>query len=442
MSEPASSSPTVASDTGSTFELVTPAMRRLLPTIVPAIVVGIASALLYVGISRLADWIEDQLWTTIPGQLGISGQSSLWIFVMLTLTGIVIGVLVTILPGHAGPDPATVGLAEPPMAVSILPGLAIVLVISLAGGVSLGPENPIMAIAIGLAVAAGSRVAPGVPAAGWSGLAFSGMLGSMFGTPVAAALVIGEVSSAPGPLWDRLFAPIIAAAAGAITVLLVAGDSFVLQLAPYPQAQPVDLITGAVIAVVAAVLGMAAVYAFPRFHALFQRLGPPLATIIVGGVLMGLLGAIGGPLTLFKGLSQMKELADTATSYSAGALFAFAAIKLVAMLVAGTSGFRGGRIFPAIFVAVAFGLAVNAAIPDVPQAIAVGASLVGLLAAVTRSGWLALFMAALMVGDPAIFPVLTIILLPAWLIVTGRPEMIVKRPEPAAADPGAHGANA
>ena len=62
------------------------------------------------------------------------------------------------------------------------------------------------------------------------------------------------------------------------------------------------------------------------------------------------------------------------------------------------------------------------------------ASLVGILVAVTRSGWLAIFMGALLVNDPTITPILAIVVLPAWLVVTGRPEMVIKpRPAPEAA---------
>ena len=59
----------------------------------------------------------------------------------------------------------------------------------------------------------------------------------------------------------------------------------------------------------------------------------------------------------------------------------------------------------------------------------------------TRSGWLAIFMGGLMVGDPSLLPLLAVVVLPAWLVVTGRPEMVVEVPEPVAAAPSA-GANA
>ncbi len=53
----------------------------------------------------------------------------------------------------------------------------------------------------------------------WTILASAGTIGALFGTPVAAALIFSQTlnSSNEVPLWDRLFAPLMAAAAGALT---------------------------------------------------------------------------------------------------------------------------------------------------------------------------------------------------------------------------------
>jgi hypothetical protein len=47
----------------------------------------------------------------------------------------------------------------------------------------------------------------------------------------------------------------------------------------------------------------------------------------------------------------------------------------------------------------------------------------GALPAVTRQGRLSLFTAALLVSDSAVLPLLAFASLPAWLLVTGRPQM-------------------
>jgi H+/Cl- antiporter ClcA len=248
----------------------------------------------------------------------------------------------------------------------------------------------------------------------------------MFGTPIGAALLLSESMNESGQgLWNRLFGPLVAAGAGALTMDLLGGESFVLTIVPYVQPQLVDLVTGSLIAAGSALAGMAAVYAFKASYPLLQRLRSPMVILIVGGFLLGLLGVIGGPISLFKGLDQMKELTATVGDYTPAGLALLAGLKLLAVVIAGTSGFRGGRIFPSVFAGVAIGLFVNALLPQIPEAIAVSASLVGILVAVTRSGWLAIFMGALLINDPTITPILAIVVLPAWLVVTGRPEIII-----------------
>jgi H+/Cl- antiporter ClcA len=119
-----------------------------------------------------------------------------------------------------------------------LPGLIIALIIGLAGGVSLGPEHPIMAVNIGLAVFLGSRILPRVGALDWTILASAGTIGALFGTPVAAALIFSQTLSSNNdvPLWDKLFAPLMAAAAGALTTSLFFHPHFSLSPPLRPDA--------------------------------------------------------------------------------------------------------------------------------------------------------------------------------------------------------------
>ena len=137
---------------------------------------------------------------------------------MLTVTGLLIGLVVRYMPGHAGPDPATLELVAEPLKPFVLPGLAVALVLMLAGGVSLGPENPIIGINVGIIVWVGLKLFPQVNAPIWLAIAVAGTIGAMFGTPVAAALLLSELDAGDRriPLWDRLFAPLVAATAGAL----------------------------------------------------------------------------------------------------------------------------------------------------------------------------------------------------------------------------------
>ncbi|MER5864115.1 ion channel protein [Kitasatospora sp. NPDC002040] len=408
----------------------TPA-SRLIPLIAPAILTGIGASLALIAISSVAGRLENLLWEIIPSGLGIDGFNPWWILLILTVTGVAVGLTVWKAPGHAGPDPATTGLVDPPVSPFLLPGLIVATVLALAGGVSLGPENPITMINIALAYWIGRRFMPSTGPVLWVALAAAGTIGALFGTPIAAALILSEMPG-PGALWDRLFAPLISAVTGSLTTLLLVGNDFVIKVPGYPGTRFVDLLWALLVGAAGALLGLAAVYAFPLVHRTFRQIPHPVLMLTVGGLVLGALGAIGGELTLFKGLDQVKELALDYTHYGFWELAGMAVLKMVALLIAAGSGFRGGRIFPAVFAGVALGFAVNALIPSVPPALAVVCAILGILLAITRQGWLSLFTAAVIVPDLALLPLLCVAALPAWLIVTGRPEMLI---EPADAEP-------
>jgi len=149
----------------------------------------------------------------------------------------------------------------------------------------------------------------------------------------------------------------------------------------------------------------------------------PLPPVLLPGLVPGLLGALGGQLTVFKGLDQVGEPAADPEGWSAGQFATTAAVKPAALPVATSCGFRGGRIFPAAFIGAAFGLCAHALVPGVNPTLGVAAGVLGILLAITRQGWLSLFTAAVLVAAPAILALPCAASLPPWLLVTGRPQM-------------------
>lgn len=405
-----------------------PRARTMLLLSIPAILIGIASSLVLIVAMKIAAILQSILWSDLPAHVGIAADSPLWIIAILTLTGIAVGLVVRFSPGHGGPDPATESLIGAPIATNALPGLLAALILGLAGGVSLGPEHPIMVVNIALAVALGSRLFPRVSSLDWTILAASGTIGALFGTPVAAALIFSQTlnNSSDVPLWDRLFAPLLAAAAGALTTGIFFHPNFTLPIPHYPHLRIVDIISGAIVTLIAIAVGMVAVWCLPRLHALIHRLKNPVLMLGIGGFLLGILGVIGGHITLFKGLDEMQQLASSQT-LGAGDFLLIAVVKLAALVLASACGFRGGRIFPAVFVGVSLGLMLHAHVEAVPAAITISCAILGLVLVVTRDGWLSLFMASVVVPDTTLLPLLCIVMLPAWLLLAGKPLMIAKR---------------
>ncbi|WP_312585696.1 ion channel protein [Atlantibacter sp.] len=402
-----------------------PRARTMLTLALPALLIGIASSVILLFLMRLTGILQTFLWQTLPLSIGVSLFAPGWIITVLTFTGIAVGLIIRFFPGHGGPDPASEPLISTPVERRALPGLILAMVLGLAGGVSLGPEHPIMAINIALAVALGGSLLPRVHALDWTILAAAGTIGAMFGTPVAAALIFSQTLKGNDdvPLWDKLFAPLMAAAAGGVTTSLFVHPNFSLPISHYSQLHLTDIFSGAVVAAIAIALGMVAVWCLPRLHTLMRKIKNPILMLGAGGFVLGLLGAIGGPQTLFKGVDEMHQLVfgQTWTVYD---YFLFAIIKLAALVIAAASGFRGGRIFPAVFVGVALGLMLHEHVDAVPAAVTVSCAVLGMVLVVTRDGWLSLFMAAVIVPDTQLLPLLCIVMLPAWLLLAGKPLMM------------------
>ena len=204
-----------------------------------------------------------------------------------------------------------------------------------------------------------ARLLPQVPTQIAVLIAGAATVGALFGTPVAAALLFtGIVAAAKGggSLWDRLFLPVAAAGAGAITMHLLGAPPLAFDLPPYGSPQAIDLLTGSLVA-----CGAVGRSASPRSSrspssgAHCTRCATRSSSRSSAGFLLGILGLIGGPITMFKGLEQIGELLQDPGAYDGTQLAVIAGIKILALLVAAGALFRGGRIFPATFIGVALG---------------------------------------------------------------------------------------
>lgn len=407
--------------------------RVLIALSVPAALIGVVSAVVLFALDELSHFLQDFLWGTLPGWAGADPNSGWWIFGTLSLTGLAVGLIVALVPGHGGRDSATTELIAPPIPMLALPTLALVAVLGLAGGVSLGPENPIIAINTALLAFIVHKIAPRIPVNMIVMLVVAGTIGALFGTPVAAALVFTGIVAglkAGGSLFDRLFLPLVAAGAGAIMMSILGPPFEPLKLPPLGVPDGFDIGGSILIAIVATLVGLVVIYVFPFIHRFFHRMGSPIIFTTLGGMVLGILGVIGGPITLFKGGTQAEQLLSNEASYSLGALLLIAGVKIVALLVASSAGFRGGRIFPAVFIGVDVGLIAHALMPAVPLGLAIASATLGFVLVVARDGWIALFLAVAVVGDASVLSVLCLAVLPAWLLVSRAPEMVIHPHEP------------
>ncbi|MEP9393297.1 ion channel protein [Gordonia sp. VNK1] len=404
---------------------------RLLALTPVALAVGAVCALGLWGISALAEFLQRLIWDDLASTVGATADTWWWTLTILTATGLLVGLVIRYAPGHAGEDPATVELVSRPLPPSAVPGLTVATVLTLAGGVSLGPENPIMAINAALIVAIGVRVLPALGGERWLGLSTAATIGALFGTPVAAALMLSEVNAGDSriPLWNRLYLPLVAAATGSFVMLRFTDLSLSIGLPDDSFDGLRDVLVAIGVAVVAAALGVVAAFVFDPLHRLMHRIANPVLLLTLAGLALGALGALGGEITLFKGLDQAKELPGELGSTTALGFFVMAGIKLLALLIAAAAGFRGGRIFPAVFIGVALGFGIHTIWTSIPLVDAVAAATVGIVVAATRNGWVSLFIALAVVPQWNLVVPVLFATLAAWLVVANAPELRARTDE-------------
>jgi len=394
-----------------------------------AAAVGIPAALVAAVFLAVVHWIETWLWDDLPAMLGYT-QPPWFLLIGLPVAGaLVVLVARKLLPGGGGAQPLRGFEADatPPRNV---PGVVLAALGTLPFGVILGPEMPVVALGSAVGVAAtrlmklDQRETRVIATAG----TFSA-ISALFGGPlVAGMLLVDGGLSAGAMLIPALLPGLVAATVGYLIFTgfgnfggLPQAGLTVPSLPQYHGIYATDL-------GVAVVVGMAAVAAVlvsrviaVRFDDLVPRFSVPVV-LIGGGLSVGLIALICQQLgvspndVLFSGQSALPDLVN------AGSL-GFVAILLIAKIlgygISLGSGYRGGPIFPAIFLGVALAsLAVVTLGVSPTLAIAVGTA--AGMAAQTRLLFSPLLFAALLVCSAGTdtLPAAVFATVTAWLLTT------------------------
>jgi chloride channel protein, CIC family len=65
-----------------------------------------------------------------------------------------------------------------------------------------------------------------------------------------------------------------------------------------------------------------------------------------------------------------------------------------------------------------------------PRGLAIASGTLGVVLAIARDGWISLFIAVAVVGDGSVLSVLCLAILPAWLMVSCAPQMLISPEQP------------
>jgi H+/Cl- antiporter ClcA len=269
-----------------------------------------------------------------------------------------------LLPGNGGHEPIQ-GLATTPTPLRHAPGVAVAAIGTLAFGAVLGPEAPVIALGsvVGVALAkslnAGAKGTALLSSAG----SFSA-ISALFGGPLVAGMLMVEGGVGMGAaLIPALLPGLVAAAVGYVIFVglgdwggLAAQGLAVPDLPAYNGTHVYDLLLAVAVGVLTALL-----IALVKRAALWLlaegpgRLG--MAGLLLGGALaVGVLAMLADLLgadsqdVLFSGQSSVPVVVGENT---AGVVLVLLVAKALGYAISLGCGFRGGPIFPAVFLGVA-----------------------------------------------------------------------------------------
>jgi len=433
--------------------LRSPAYVRLL---VVAAILGVPISAAAYGFLALVSYLQKELFIHLPHGLGYSTAPAWWPLPMLVIGGVLAALAIRYLPGNGGASPAAGFAVHPPPAPVQLPGVILAALASLAFGAVIGPEMPLIALGGGLAVLAtkAARRRP-VPAQGVQVLGGAGSfaaIATLLGSPITGAFLLMEASGLGGPTMDLVLVPgLLAAGVGAL--IFVGLDSLtglgtfslaIPHLPPYSRPDVAQFGWAIVIGLAAALLGPAILWLSLAVHRYAEKrvmIVLPLAGVAVAALTIIYTQATGKPASdvLFSGQNETGTLVQHAASYSVGALVLLLACKTLAYGVSRGS-FRGGPIFPALFIGTAGGVAMSH-LPGLPLVAAVAMGIGAMTVAVLKLPLTSVLLASLLVLSDAakVMPLVIVAVVVAYVADTRIGPRLARHPQATErADTGGH----
>ena len=348
--------------------------RNYLVLLVLAAIVGVPIAAAAFGFLTLVDEMQTWVFTELPGDLGFASEPRWWPIVPLVVAGLVVGAIIRYLPGQGGHSPADgfkAGAAPTPIE---LPGILLAAVASLGLGAVIGPEAPLIALGGGLAALVVRLVKRDAPA---QAIAVVGAAGSfaavaaLLGSPLLGAFLLMEAIGLGGAAATMILLPgLLAAGIGALVFIGIGSNTGVGTLSLAVPNLPAFAHPNGAQFLWALVIGLAAALVGSGIRMLAVRLRPHVerrAVLLtpVAGLAVALLAILYAEVTdhatadvLFSGQTALPALINSHAAYTVGALLMLILCKGLAYGIS-MSSFRGGPVFPAMFIGAAGGIAMS-----------------------------------------------------------------------------------
>ncbi|POH65903.1 Cl- channel voltage-gated family protein [Cryobacterium zongtaii] len=397
--------------------------------------IGVPVSIVAYGFLALVDWLQEYLFTELPGVLGFADVPLWWPFPLLALSGLLVGLCIQRLPGTSGHPPSegfkAGGFPQP----RELPGVVLAALATLALGAVLGPEAPLIALGGGLGALAIRLIKKDSPPSAVAVIASAGSfaaVSTLLGSPLLGAFLLMEASGLAGAMLGVGLLPGLLAS-GIGSLVFVGLDSwtglgtFSLALPDLPSfSTPTAamflwaLVIGVACPLLAWGIRALARIVRPYVHAHRLLVTPVLGLVIAGlAVLFAQVTGEGTGEVLFSGQSALPSLINDGASWPLGAVGLLILCKALAYGLS-LSAFRGGPVFPAMFVGAAVGIAASH-LPGMALVPAVGVGIGAMCVSMLRLPLTSVLLATVLLSSDAyaVMPLVIVAVVVAH-VITGR----------------------
>jgi chloride channel protein, CIC family len=432
--------------------------RAYVRLLVLAALIGVPISAAAYGFLKLVGWLQETLFTDLPDALGFDVPPTWWPLPLLALSGLLVALAIRHLPGTGGHSAADGFKAAGALPPAELPGVLLAALATLSFGVVLGPEAPLILMGSGLGVLAVHLAARDAPAQASTVIAAAGSfaaISSLLGSPIVGAFLLLEAAGLGGPMLGVVLVPGLLAA-GVGTLIFIGLDEITgfgtFSLA-VPGMPPFDRPTlamfgwaiafGLIAPLVGRGIQLLALAVRPRVERRMVLL-MPLLGVLIAGLAIGFAEATGHGASnvLFSGQEDLGPLLGGAAGWTVGALLLLVLCKALAYALA-LSSFRGGPVFPAMFIGAAGGMAA-AGLPGLELVPAVAMGIGAMCTVMLTLPLTSTLLATLLLGADglAVMPLVIVAVVVAYVTTAhltpapaAAPAAPAKRPAPATAEP-------
>lgn len=289
------------------------------------------------------------------------------------------------------------------------PSMILSSLLCVASGGSLGPEAPLVQVTGSTGTWLGKALR--LKGEELRSLSIAGMASgftALFGAPLGGSLFALEILHHKHAVeyYKAIIPAFVASCFSYIIFALIIhlGLGPIWDLPSYEMQDKFDFLYAVLFGIAATFFGWIFIFCTRYLKIFFQKLTLPIYyKTFIGGILLGII-AYYVPLTRYFGHHTINDL--LLGKFNMDFLWAVLFLKILAIAITVTSGWRGGFIIPLFFVGAALGLIIHQLFPGVNLALAVVTCMAAINACVTRTPMSTTILLATLTGFTYFIPIL------------------------------------